>query len=208
MTNEKGNARLFQELEALLAEQEPKGVFKVERDRWAATTMLIGTLLTVPSILGAKGWGIWSAAIGLPIELCALAVLTYRQLRDVIPEFVDAKRKFAVELDSHFVEYEKIRVWLQSFAYEVRRRHLAYVESRLESMARRYPLVFGAADRLGVLPALIGLFLQVQGISSLSMAAGIVGLMVLLLYAMALWMARFRLQLETYARILKAAGNE
>lgn len=165
--------------------------------------------MTVPSILGWKGdWPTWSALFGMVLELCALGVLTYRQVRDVIPDFMDANRKYALELDSHFVEYERIRMQLRALAPQDRMRRLSYVEDRLESFTQRYPLIFGAADKVGALPALIGLFLQARAIDSLSMAAGLVGTGVLVLYGMALWMARYRLQLQAYARLLKAAERD
>lgn len=206
MQNERSNQNLFQELEDRLATLEPKDVLKVRRDRWVVMAMFFGMAMTLPSIFGVKDeWGGWLALVGMPIELCSLVVLTYRQTRDVVPDFIDAKRKFALELDGHFVEYEKIRRWLQSLPSEDRVRRLAYVESRLESIAQRYLIVFRAIDKIGVLPALVGLFLQLQAIKTVSMATGILGVAVLLLYGMALWMTRFRLQLQSYARLIRAA---
>jgi len=206
MKNEQGNQNLFQALEGRLAALEPKDVLKVVRDRWVVVVMLFGMAMTLPSILGAKGhWIDWLTLVGVAIELCAVVVLTYRQMRDVVPDFVDAKRKFAIELDCHFVEYEKIRRWLQSLPSGDRVRWVAYIESRLESMGQRYPIMFGPTDKLGVLPVLFGLFLQLQAIKTVSMVTGILGVMVLIFYGMALWMTRFRLQLQSYVRLLRAA---
>lgn len=199
---------MYEEIEVRLAALEPKDALKIRRDSWVLGVMLVGMAMTVPSILGAKGgWLTYLSAIGVVLELCALGVFTFRHARDFVPEFIDAKRKYAVELDSYFVEFEEIRKWLQSLEPKVRARRLAYIESRLESLEQRYQIAFGAADKLGFLPALIGLFLQLQAITELSVATGVVGLIVVALYGMALWIAGFRLQLQTYARLLKAAEN-
>jgi hypothetical protein len=209
MNDETTNQQVFLQLEERLAALEPKDVFKMHRDRRVLGVMFLGVAMTVPSILGFKAaWLSWLTLSGMALELCALGVLTFRQVRDVIPDFIDAKRKYAMELDSHFVQYEQIRRQLQALAPQERARRLTYVESRLESLMQRYPLIFGAADKLGVLPALIGLFLQLRAIDSLSMATGVVGIAVLVLYGMALWLARYRLQLRGYARLLKAAEND
>lgn len=206
MQNERSNQKLFQELEDRLAALEPKDVLKVRRDRWVVMAMFIGMAMTLPTIFGVKdAWGGWLTLVGLPIELCALILLTYRQMRDVVPDFVGAKRKFAVELDGHFVEYEKIRRWLKSLPSGDRVRWLAYIESRLESIGQRYPILFGPTDKLGVLPVLVGLLLQLQAIKTVSIVTGVLGVMVLFFYAMALWMTRFRLQLQSYVRLLRFA---
>lgn len=209
MENEQSDQQLFLDLEDRLAALEPKDALRMGRDRFIVVAMLIGVAMTLPSIFGAKGaWAGWSTLIGMPIELCALAVFTCRQMRDVVPDFVDAKRKFAVELDSHFSDYEKIRRWLQSLSPQDRTKRIAYVESRMHSMAQRYLIVFGATDKLGVLPVLVGLFLQLQAIKSVSVASGVVGVLVLVLYGMALWMTRFRLQLQSYERLLRVAEGD
>lgn len=206
MSDQQDNQQLFQELENRLAALEPKDISNIRRDRAMLVAMAAGIVMTVPSILGAKAeWSSLFSAIGIALELCALGVFTYRQMRDVIPEFINAKQKFAAELDISFAGYEEIRKWLKSLSPEVRFKRFSYIESRLESMGQRYPIVFGAVDKLGVLPALVGLFLQLRAITTLSLTTGIVGLTVLFLYGMALWLARFRLQLQAYARLLKAA---
>jgi hypothetical protein len=196
----------FTELERRLAEWEPKDVYKLRRDRWVALIMLLGVALTVPSILGAKHEVVgWLTLVGIVLELCGLGVLAYRQIRDVAPEFVDAKRKFAVELDAHFIQYQALLQWLRAQSVGEVRRRLAYVESRLDAMSLRYPIVFGAVDKLGLLPLLAGIFVQVQAINRVSPLIAIFAIAIFMLYGMALWMARYRLQMQAYARVLSAA---
>jgi len=209
MTNEHESRQLFQELESRLAALEPRVQLNIGRDRWLIGVLIVGVAATAPFILGFReGWLVWFTVIGLALELCAFAILAYRQVSDVAPDFVDAKRKFAADMDEHFPEDLQIRGWLGSLPAQERTLRLAYVESRLESMAQRYPIVFGPADKLGVLPALIGLFLQLQAIQSFSRATGIIGLIVLFLYGMSLWIVRFRLQMQGYARLLRAAEED
>ena len=209
MEGDQGNPQVFAELETRLAEVEPKDPLKLKRDRWVAGVMVLGVLMTVPSMFGASGDVIaWVTLAGLVFELCGFGVLAYRQIRDTAPEFKDAKRKFAVELDTHFVEYQRLLVWLRSLSQSERDRRLAYVESRLESMSLRYPIVFGAVDKLGFLPLLVGVFVQWQAIERVSITVGLLAFFILALYGMALWMTRFRLQMQSYARLLRAAEAE
>lgn len=207
MNDQKFHQGLFDEIEARLAEMEPADVFKLRRDKWVLGAMAFGMALTlVPMIVGTQvEWFGYLSIAGVVIELCALGVFTYRQTRDIVPEFIDAKRKYATELDSHFVEFENIRRWLKTLAPDMRARHLAYIESRIESLEQRYPVVFGAADKLGVLPALIGVFLQFQAMAKFSLVTTMLGIAVVVMYVMAIWIAGFRLQLHTYARLLRSA---
>jgi hypothetical protein len=205
---DQGNLRIFVELEARLAEGEPKDPLKLKRDRWVAGVMVLGVALTVPSMFGASGELIaWVTLVGLVFELCALGVFAYRQVRDVAPEFRDAKRKFAVELDTQFVEYQRILAWLRSLPQFERDRRLPYIESRLQSMSLRYPIVFGAVDKLGFLPLLVGVFVQWQAIETVSIRVGLFAFFIFALYGMALWLARYRLQMQSYARLLRAAES-
>lgn len=196
--------QLFEEIERRLAALEPKGS-EIGRDRWVLGVMFIGIAMTVPSMLGIKSlWISWLTLCGVLLELCALVVFTYRQVKDVVPDFVDAKHKFALDLDVHFLQYEAIRSWLSTLDQQTRKRHLAYVDTRIDSMAQRYPLLFGSVDKLGLLPVLVALFFQAQAIKSVSLFSGILAIAVVILYLMALWMSRFRLQLQSYARLLRA----
>lgn len=209
MEGDQGNLRVFAELEARLAEGGPKDPLKLKRDGWVAGVMVLGVLMTVPSMFGASGDVIaWITLIGLVLELCGFGVLAYRQIRDTVPEFKDAKRKFAVELDTQFVEHQSLLAWLRSLSQAERDRRLAYVESRLESMSLRYPIVFGAVDKLGFLPLLVGVFVQWQAIERVSITVGLLAFFILALYGMALWMTRFRLQMQSYARLLRTAEAE
>jgi len=58
-----------------------------------------------------------------------------------------------------------------------------------------------------VLPALIGLFLQAQSLQSASILSLLLGVAVIALYLMGLWIARFRLQLQAYLRVLRFAED-
>jgi hypothetical protein len=201
MNDAQQNHQLFEEMERRLAALEPKGP-EISRDRWVLVVMFIGMAMTVPSMLGIKLP--WLTLVGMVVELGALAMFTVRQMKDVVPDFIDAKRKFAVDLDTHFLEYGAIRSWLSKVDQQSRKRRLTYVEARLDSMSQRYPLLFGSVDKLGLLPVLVGLFFQAQAIKSVSFYSGILAIMVVFLYLLALWMSRFRLQLQSYARLLRS----
>lgn len=147
----------------------------------------------------------WLRLAGATLQLLGLILFTYRQARDVVPEFVDAKRKFAAELDDHFAKRQRVLAWLREAPSGVRESRLAYVEARLEAIRSRYSLIFGAVDRLGVLPVLVGVFIQFQALKSLSWPALYLGVFIVALYLVSLWVSRHRVQLEGYASLLRAA---
>ena len=180
-----------------------------KRDAWLFVLIIVGVALTLfPwQRVTASDWVFWLTWFGLASQLAGFIVMAYRQARDVLPEFKDASRKFAMELDEHFAERERILAWLRSIPAEVRQPRRAYVEIRLETLRGRYPVLFGAVDRLGVLPVLVAVFIQYQALQSVSGVAMFLGLAIVVLYLMSLWMIRFRTQLETYVRVLRAADE-
>lgn len=196
---------MFSEMEERLTGGEATGTLKLRRDRWPSIVMLMGVVMTTPAMLGLKGdWVIWVVLAGLALELCGFVVLISRQIRDIAPEFKDAKRKFAVELDAKFIQHQHLLTWLRSLPKPERDRRLAYLDSRIESMSSRYPILFGSVDKLGVLPILVAGFIQWHAIQKVSFATGALAFVIFVFYGMALWMVRFRLQMQTYERLLRA----
>lgn len=199
---------IFAELEQRLARLEPKDPLNVKRDLWVGGVMLLGIAMTLPTIFGVKGELVsWIVLAGLVLELCGFGVFVYRQVRDIAPDFVDAKKKFADELDSKLVEHEELLAWLRSLPLQARGRCIAYVDYRLESMAQRYQIMFGAVDKLGLLPLLAAIFVQIQAIRNVSILTAIFAFTIFALYGMAIWLARFRLQMQRFARLLRMAES-
>jgi len=204
MNVELTNQGFFASLEARLNALEPRASLMLGRDRWVLGAIVAGFVLVSTSRLWPSHLFTWVSIAGFVIELSAFMVLSYRQVRDIAPDFVDAKRKYASELDHHFEGYEGIRSWLRTLPQDVLRQRLNYLESRRDSMGQRYPIFFGSIDRLGLLPVLVGVFLQFQALKEVSLLMGIFAAFVIVLYGLALWMSRFRLQLESYVRLLKS----
>jgi hypothetical protein len=199
----------FQELEQRMQSLSPPADLGIRRDRLLILGVAIGSVLAFipwrrfvePDI------AVWFSVIGLVIQLIGAILLAYRQVRDLVPEFQDSKRKFALQLDQHFIAREHLLAWLRTFSADIRGSRLRYVTSRLASLRSRYAIAFGAVDKFGVLPVLVGLFVQVQGIASLSWSAKLLGVAIIALYLMSLWMAGYREQLEGYERVLHAANE-
>lgn len=197
---------VFTELERRLIELDPKISFGLKRDRWVIGILVFGTALTVPSMLRlAEGWVPLVSTAGVVLELCALGILVYRQAKDLAPDFIDAKQKFALDLDDYYLRREGVMAWLCALPSIDLERRRAYIESRLDSMNNRYAILFGAVDKLGMLPLMAGIFVQINALEKISALTLIFGGGIVVFYAMALWMTRFRLQMQTYIRFLRAA---
>lgn len=197
----------FQQLEKRLVVLSPPVQLGIKRDRWLIGTVCLGLALAfLPwKRVMAPDVAVWLTLSGTVLQLVGAVLIAWRQVRDVVPDFVDSKQKFAAEMDEHFAQREEILAWLRSMPATTRQAKLAYVEARLDSLRSRYPLVFGAVDRLGVLPVLVGVFIQYQALKSVSGPGMLLGLAIVALYMMALWMVRFRIQLENYVRLLRSA---
>lgn len=195
----------FQQLEEHMQALSPPVQLGFRRDLWLIVLVVLGLLLAVSPLdrLFASEVAVVASMVGTTLQLVGAVLLTYRQARDVIPDFIDSKRKFAVDLDDHFAARERVLTWLRSAPPEVRASRLAYVEARLEAVRSRYSLVFGAVDRLGVLPVLVGVFIQFHALKSVSWPATYLGIFIVVLYLMSLWVSRHRVQLEGYARLLR-----
>lgn len=201
--------RIFAELEDRLARLEPKGVLNLRRDVWVISITLTGMLMTLPlpSYFGMTGgWIGWVALAGLTLELCGFGVFFYRQMREIVPDFINAKRKFAAGLDSGLVEHEEVVAWLRSLTLQERDRCMAYVDHRLEVLAQRYQVMFGAVDKLGLLPLLAAVFVQIQAMERVSVFTTLFAVLIISLYVMAIWVTGFRLQMQGFARLLEVAG--
>lgn len=200
---------LFGELQGRLDALEPRGASGFRKDWGVFALIVVGALLTLPNEFGWwSAYSSWLALVGVCLELVGLVLLTYRQAKEIVPELVGAKQKYACELDSYFIEHERLRDWLRGFAAVERNRRVNYLESRRQSLERRFGLVFGAVDKLGVLPVIAAVFLQTKSLGELSLMEWLLGAGLVFLYLMALWMSQFRLQLELYIRLLKSLENE
>lgn len=197
----------FEQLERRAVALSPPVAWGFRRDWWWLLVMAVGIVLAVLPLNGMVRvpWVRWHPVVGLGLQLLGLGMFTWRQLKDVAPDFIDAKRKFAVDMDEHFLRREAVLAWLRSFASAERAMRLAYVDARLDALRSRYAVVFGAVDKLGVLPVAVAVLVQFLAIQSISPLVLWMGIGIAILYAMALWLSRFRLQLEGYARLLRAA---
>lgn len=201
------NQQVFADLEDRLARLEPKDVANLKRDRWPFYIMLVGMAMSLLTTLGLKGQIVTGITLaGLVLELCGFAVFSYRQIRDAVPDFIDSKRKFSVDLDTKLLDHEEIIAWLRGLPLQERNRRLAYLDYRLEVLGQRYQIMFGAVDKLGLLPLLAAVFVQKQAINADSVLSALFALGLLALYGMAIWLTRFRLQMQRYARLLREAG--
>ncbi|MBP3985569.1 hypothetical protein J5837_14240 [Pseudoxanthomonas helianthi] len=201
------NQQVFADLEDRLARLEPKDVANLKRDRWPFGIMLVGMAMSMLTTIGLTGEVVaWLTVVGVVLEFCGAGVFFYRQARDAVPDFIDSKRKFSLDLDSKLLAHEETLAWLRTLPLQERNRRITYLDYRLEVLAQRYQILFGAVDKLGLLPMLVATFVQSLAINSVSFPTALCALGLLALYGMAIWLARFRLQMQRYARLLREAG--
>lgn len=177
---------------------------------WQRGMFLIGVLGFVVALAGprlAPGTaGVGIGFIGALVECAAFAAFAFNSLRAEIPEFIEAKRKFAGELDADYEKYLELFAWLRRFPAEELRRRLSYVRRRRDTMTDRFGLLTGGMHRLGVLPLAVALYVQFKdGVGSIGLWEGLLAAALLLLYAMSWWLVGFKLRLDLYVRLLEDA---
>ena len=192
----------FQDLERRIAAYEPPDAMKFGRDRSLFIAAGIGVLLMVAAKYLDGTLALMALVVGLPLQFCALAVLIWRQAKDTVPGLIGARMKFAGQMDCDFEDDESLRGWVASIPEEVRLKRVNYLHRRISSVERRFNLIFGAVDKLGFLPIVAGGFLQVRGLSDVASWEFALGTIILFVYALAIWVYRFRLQIEGYARLI------
>lgn len=129
-----------------------------------------GVAIVVGNMVGGMT-GLWVAGIGLSIEVAAFAAAFTLAVRRNWSSLRHGKRSFATDLDADYEASRRIVSWLGGLGrdqLELRRR---YLDMRRGSLAYRLGVFSGGIEKLGPLPLLLVLYIQLKDVELGSWAA-------------------------------------
>ncbi|TBR36448.1 MULTISPECIES: hypothetical protein [Dyella] len=158
-----------------------------------------------------KRWSIGISAVLVVIEIVSLGIALFPIVRRPrLPSFSAERRDLADQMDFDRIHHEALISWLCSYPSETLSTLASYARGRHERMKDRMPIMLGAIEKLGVLPLVGALLIQVKSyvheakygwLDLLVVAALFIG------YWMALALVFQRIRLEQMAIYLADAAN-
>lgn len=184
----------------------------IQKTKPARAALFVGLLGALIALLGVNAesgdWRGWLTLLGLVAEVAGFAIYFAIELRHELPQFVEAKLNFARELERDYGPYLSVLAWLRRFDRDHLEERAAYLRQRQAMMARRFSLVLGAVDKLGVLPVFAAGYLQLKDFGfppQLELWEGVLGFMLIVMYVLSLWLAGLKLRLDLYVGLFESA---
>lgn len=171
--------------------------------------MLFGTVLDGEAALAC-------ASVGLAIELAGFAVSAALQIRRELPGFRHPHVVHAEQLEKEFQHYQGIVTALRRLPLEQRSRREAFVRDRRANMHERLGLFTGGMEKLGIMPVLLALYLQLKDwhwgdwsvLSKITAVQSVLAFLLLFSYALSWHLIRLRVRVQTYEQLLGEANRQ
>lgn len=182
--------------------------------RWFFWAMVLGILWcsAAPMLLPASFALNVIIAVGVVIETVGIIGFGILQIREILPALRNHRGNFAHRLDREFVMFREIVSWLRCHDVAELVAHLSFVRARRDMLGRRLGLFAGSMERLGVLPLLVALYLQIPHVTTWPpeiTRVEVLAIWVLTLaYGVGWWAAGVTLRLDLYEQLLSAAVDE
>ena len=204
----------FAELDALIETLMPfrggEPLFALD-EKVTGVLMLLGAAV---ALVGAKlipmPLGGWVVLLGLVVELSAGLWMIWLSARREPMSFKANRTLFAAELDQDFVSHGKIVAWLTTFPRSELEARRHYVEQRRATLDQRLGFLVGSLDRLGALPLIAAIYLQVKDVrfnapADIGILPSLLVVAMLMLYWVGALSFSLKLRLTAYERYLADA---
>jgi hypothetical protein len=145
------------------------------------------------------------------LVLAFLIRVSYRGWRAYKRQYMD----IATELDSFYVRYQYLVDDLRTYPAVEIARHLRYIRDRKTTLIYRHVLLSGGMEKIGILPLLALLYLQLKDwsfgdwkglLDHVHLVGGLLLWILLIAYCIAWWAARTKGRLDVYEVLLMEAG--
>lgn len=208
----------FAWLEALIAEhvQGNDEPLTTKLGRYAILcAILSGALGALCALLLRNQLGLRLLQIGLVLEWLFVVAFLASNARQAWLGYRHQHETFARELDQQLVQYNIIVDGIRRYPLPVIATYLRYVRDRKSVFVYRHGLISGGMDKLGILPVLVAMYLQLKdwsfgdwkGLIDHVHWLGVVLLMLLLItYAISWWGVRAKGRLDLYEMVLAEAS--
>jgi hypothetical protein len=186
-------------------------------ERWAFCIGLLGAALGMlfGTLLG-NALGLQIARIGLVVELAGLSLsLVLTTVREW-NNFRHARRTYAFQLDHDYGFYREYVAKLRKFPLHEREARLRYIQGRKQHMVQRLGLFTGGIEKLGVIPLLLGLYLQFkdwrwgdwEALAQVNLVQGLLMWALFLCYAAGWYLIGLRSRVDAYELLLAEANQD
>lgn len=186
-------------------------------ERWSFIIGLLGAGfgMLLGAILDGKA-GLVCAAAGLTVELAGFAVSAALQLKREVKNFGRPYATQAEQMEQAFHQYQGIVAALRKFPLEKRRQRETFVRNLRTNMHERLGLFTGGMEKLGVMPVLLALYLQLKDwrlgdwsvLSKITAIQGLLAFSLLLAYALSWQMILLHGRLQRYEQLLVEANRQ
>lgn len=175
----------------------------------AGLGMLLGT--TLPGTAGTI-----SALAGLTVEIAGFGLGTVLNLKRDWRQFRYARSEHAKEIELAYLQYQQLVQQVRRFPLEQRRLRQRYIQNRRTTMHERLGLFTGGMERLGILPMLIALYLQLKdwrwgdwnAFANITLAQGLIAFVILIAYALSWYLIHLRARVQAYELLLAEANAQ
>lgn len=160
----------FVELERRLREIPEGPVGVLNTPRWIIALNVLGwfgiVLGLAPSLLvkflSPESWMAWMSSAGLLMAILGFAPGFVRNVFLVVISFYRWRMDLVRQMDHDLIEYRDLRRWLAQFPVEACSEAIRFVRQGQERVAAKQRLIVGSLEKLGVLPVVAALFIQVK----------------------------------------------
>lgn len=186
-------------------------------ERWSFAIGLMGAAvgMVFGTLLEGKAAFYW-AATGLAVELIGFLVSVVLFVKRELPSFRRPYTEHANQMEQEFHQYHAIVAALRTFPLEQRRRREAFMRDRRINMHERLGLFTGGMEKLGIMPVLLALYLQLKDwrwgdwtvLGKITMMQGVFAFLLLFAYGMSWHLIRLRVRVQSYEQLLAEANRQ
>lgn len=175
----------------------------------AAIAMLFGTLLQGTAALVFAVAGLVMEVIGLSLTIILPIKREWRDFRFPYP-------RHAAAMETDFHHYQAMVAALRAFPLEQRLRRETFMRNLRLNMHERLGLFTGGMEKLGIVPLLLALYLQLKdwrwgdwhALSNIHLAQSLLAFLLLVAYALSWHLTRLRIRVQRYEQLLAEANRQ
>lgn len=186
-------------------------------ERWSLAIGLIGAGVGIlAGVLLDGKTGSYLAVFGLVTELTGFLISATLTVKREWPGFRRPYADHAEQMEREFHQYQSIVAALRRFPLEQRRQREAFMRDRRINMHDRLGLFTGGMEKLGFMPVLLALYLQLKDwrvgdwtvLSKITLIQGVLAFSLLFAFAMSWHLIRLRMRVQSYEQLLVEANRQ
>jgi len=166
--------------------------------------------LVLSRFSSSHGWAAVCLLVAVILEIAAGLLMCTRVVRAELRSLQHNTHEYAQETQNAYLHHERLYAWLQVQPLHELQRLLRFTIRRKDQLTDRLGLLGGGPERLGALPVLLGLYLQIKDFQlawplKIQFIPFLMGGLILGLYVVGWWGASWRMRLKLYEHLLTEA---